>query len=265
MELPSFCSTFLRNILRHVERATTAVAKNQGGKKLFSGFMAANILLLCLAPCSSAAQNYPLNKLKQDIAAFLMNEYSQTAHENIDISVGNLDSRLRLAVCGEAPSYSLQDQTGLGGNISVKAECKSGNKWSVHVPTQVTIYRSIPIAKKDIGRGDIISREQIGTTLVNVSNIRQAFVSDSAAVIGQEAKRNIGQGEPFKTSSLDSPTAIKRGEMVTLESLAGSITVNSAGTALADGRVGQKIRVRNNTSERVVSGVVIRQGLVQTL
>jgi flagella basal body P-ring formation protein FlgA len=34
---------------------------------------------------------------------------------------------------------------------------------------------------------------------------------------------------------------------------------------MADGRVGQKIRVRNNSSERIISGVVISQGLVQTL
>lgn len=213
----------------------------------------------------ASTQTYPVNQLKQDIASFLAMEYKQVVHERIDISVGNLDSRLRLTTCSTPVEFITQDQSGLGGNISVKAQCDNGKVWSVHVPAQVTIYREIAIAGRDIARGEVISHTHIDTNLVNVSSIRQAFLSEAEAVIGKEAKRNISKGEPFRTALLDAPTAVKRGELVTLESLAGSIKVSSAGTAMADGRVGQKIRVRNNSSERIISGVVISQGLVQTL
>lgn len=238
MELPSFYSTFLRNIL--------------------------TILLVSFSSLTWA-QVYPVNQLKQDIAGFLAAEYKQVAHQRIDISVSNLDNRLRLAKCDHAPLFTNQDQSGLGGNISVKAQCNSGQSWLVHVPAQVTIYREIPVAGRDIARGEVISHAHIQTGVVNISGIRQEFLSEPNAIFGREAKRNIIKGEPFKTAVLDAPTVVKRGEIVMLESLAGSIKVSSAGTAMVDGRVGQKIRVRNNSSERIISGVVISQGVVQTL
>jgi flagella basal body P-ring formation protein FlgA len=265
MELPSFYRTFLRNILRHRQRRKAIAKKQLAATKSTIPPSAGLFFLFCSFTSFATAQIYPANQLKLDIANFLATEYQQVAHERIDISVGNLDNRLRLTNCGSPVEFINQDQSGLGGNISVKAQCDSGKVWSVHVPAQVTIYREIAIAARDIARGEVISLAHIDTNLVNVSSIRQAFLPEAESIIGKEAKRNIGKGEPFKTALLDAPTAVKRGELVTLESLAGSIKVSSAGTAMADGRVGQKIRVRNNSSERIISGVVISQGLVQTL
>lgn len=250
MELPSFYRSFYRTLLQNILRQTR-------------GNIAVGVMLSFCLVNPVAASVYPLHQLKQDIAQFLAKEYSVTPHERVDISVSNLDQRLRLTRCN--PVFTLQDSTGNGGNVSVKAECESGKKWSVYIPAQVNIYREIPVAQGNIARGEVINHTHIGSHLVNVSNIRQAFLNNAADVIGKEAKRNISQGEPFKTAFLDAPTVVKRGELVSLESLAGSIKVSSAGTAMGNGRVGQKIRVRNNSSERIISGIVISQGVVQTL
>ncbi|HSX50364.1 MAG TPA: flagellar basal body P-ring formation chaperone FlgA [Cellvibrio sp.] len=265
MELPSFYSVFLRNFLCHARRNKPVTEKRSPSPKAATRLGAGAILLLGSISPLVLAQVYPTNQLKQDIASFLAMEYEQLEHERIDINVGNLDPRLRLPGCEHPIEYTINDQTGLGGNINVRAQCKTGQPWSVHVPAQVAIYRQIPLAQRDIARGEQISQDQITTGLVNISSIRQAFLPDENAIIGKEAKRNISMGEPFRASVLDAPTAVRRGEMVTLESMAGSIKVSSTGTALADGRVGQTIRVRNNSSERIISGVVMSQGLIQTL
>ncbi len=265
MELPSFYRIFLRNILRQRPRGKTINGKQPAATTSPIRLSGGLFLLFFSFSSLASAQIYPLNQLKIDIANFLATEYQEVAHERIDINVGNLDSRLRLNYCGTPVAFINQDQSGMGGNISVKAQCESGNVWSVHVPAQVTIYREIAVAGRDIGRGEVISHAHIDTHVVNISNIRQAFLADAELIVGKETKRNIGKGEPFRSALLDAPTAIKRGELVTLESQAGSIKVSSSGTAMADGRVGQKIRVRNNSSERIISGVVISQGLVQTL
>lgn len=265
MELPSFYSIFLLNILRQgpdgkpinrkQPRATAAPMR------LASGVF---LLFFCFSAFASA-RIYPVTQLKNEIANFLATEYQEVAHERIDIHVGNLDKRLQLAFCATPVAFINQDQSGMGGNISVKAQCESGNVWSVHVPAQVAIYREIAVAGRDIGRGEVINHAHIDTHVVNISNIRQAFLAEAELILGREAKRNIGKGDVFRSSLLDAPTAIKRGELVTLESLAGSIKVSSSGTAMSDGRIGQKIRVRNNASERIISAVVVSQGLVQTL
>lgn len=265
MELPSFYSIFLWNILpprtqkmRHdkkpIMKYTAMLAK----------MMVVPTLLLGLTE-QSRAQTYSILELKQDTAKFLAEQYSQIEHSRIDIDVGNLDSRLRLSRCEQPLLFNAQDQTGLGGNISVQARCESGNKWSLHIPAQVMIYREIPVAARDIARGELLQASHLNRNLINISNIRQGFSLEEDSIIGRETKRNISAGEPFRTAALDAPTAIKRGESVILQAQASGIKVSSSGTALADGRVGQKIRVRNNSSDRIVTGLVMSQGLVQTL
>ncbi len=264
MELPSFYRTFAKNILRHSAAPLLSVQKHLRSSKICS--IVTGFLAVCLSYQAFASGIYSHLQLKQDVTRFLAAEYQQTPHEHIDISVGNLDNRLRLGQCPAPVEFTAQDQTGLGGNISVKAQCAAGNiSWAVHIPAQVMIYREIPVAVKDVTRGEALNASHLTTSLVNISNIRQSFAADKEAVIGREAKRNIGKGEPFRTATLDAPTTVKRGEVVKLESLVGSIKVSSSGIAMADGRLGQKIRVRNDSSERVVTGVVRGQGLVQTL
>lgn len=264
MELPSFYRTFAKNILRHSAPFLLSVQKHSTSPKIWS--LALGLLAVGTTHPALASSIYSHLQLKQDVTGFLAAEYGQVPHERIDINVGNLDNRLRLGQCPAPVEFAAQDQTGLGGNISVKAQCAAGNiTWSVHVPAQVIIYREIPVALRDITRGEFITADHFTTSLMNISTIRQSFAADSDAVIGREAKRNIGKGEPFRTANLDSPTTVKRGEAVRLESQVGSIKVNSSGIALADGRLGQRIRVRNDSSERIVTGVVKGQGLVQTL
>lgn len=264
MELPSFCSNFLRKFLPSIP-ANRALAQKLAHNSAAGVKYLAGVLFIALPSMAANAQIYSPLALKQDVANFLATHYAQEPHERLDIKVGNLDSRLRLEACAEPLHFNLQDPTGLGGSISVQTRCPTPQGWAVHVPAQVMIYRQIPVAARTIARGEHINDSHLTNTLTNVSSIRQGYALDSEQILGKEAKRNIGQGEAFKTSSLDAPTAIKRGEIVTLQAQAGAIKVVSSGVALADGRLGQKIRVRNSSSDRIVTGVVLNQGLVQTL
>jgi flagella basal body P-ring formation protein FlgA len=263
MELPSFYKTFAKNILRHCAQGLTGVQKSAYPVKIWS----LGILLLMLGTSGNAqsAGFYSLLQLKQDLTKALGETYRQVPHERIDISVGNLDSRLRIAQCPTPVEFTPQDPTGLGGNISVKAECVGPVKWVVHLPAQVMIYQQVPVAAQDIPRGQTLSEQHLTSATINVSTIRQAYAADNQAVLGREAKRNIGKGDVFRSNLLDAPTSVRRGEVVVLESVAGGIKVSSSGTAMADGRLGQKIRVKNDSSARVVTGIVRGPGLVQTL
>jgi flagella basal body P-ring formation protein FlgA len=209
------------------------------------------------------AQTYSPIELKRDVAKFLTTEYSNKG--NIKVSVGNLGKRLRLHRCLQEPDMSLRDSVGTGGNISVHVQCKTAPGWSVHIPAQVSIFRELPVAIRDIARGEQISPADIHWKTINISGLRQAFHTDAQAIIGQEVKRNIGQGLPFITSLLDAPTLIRRGDVIDLEAQAGSIKVSTSGTALTDGRLGQKIRIKNNQSDRIVTGTVVASGKVSTL
>lgn len=230
-------------------------------RKAILGILATYSLLT--ASNLAHAQTYSLAELKSDVAKFLTNEYSSKGR--VQINVGNLDQRVRLHHCPQEPGMTIRDNTGTGGNISVQVQCKSAPGWSVHIPAQVSIYRELPVALRDLSRGEQISPADIHWETINISELRQTYHTDAQALIGQEVKRNIGQGLPFLTSSLDAPTLIRRGDVVDLQSRAGSIMVSTSGTAMSDGRMGQKIRIKNNQSDRIVTGTVVASGKVSIL
>lgn len=258
MELPSFYRIFFHIILQPMLERTSLGIRKPFSKKM--GYLA----LLSTLAVASHAQAYNLLQLKQDVASFLAGEYSDPHHERVEINVGAVDNRLRIGQCDQPLVMGTQDSSGLGGNLTVNVQCKGTYPWSVHVPAQVHIFAAIPVAARALTRGDLVSAADISEEVVNISTIRQEFLNSPDAAIGKEIKRNINQGDPLRSANLDAPTAIKRGDMVALASSAGAIRVVTTGTAMSDGRIGQKIRIRNTQSARVVSARVTGPGQAQT-
>jgi flagella basal body P-ring formation protein FlgA len=58
------------------------------------------------------------------------------------------------------------------------------------------------------------------------------------------------------------PILVKRGDTVTITTSNPNLAIAMQGTALMDGAQGQRIRVKNTTSNRVISGVVTKAGVV---
>jgi flagella basal body P-ring formation protein FlgA len=64
---------------------------------------------------------------------------------------------------------------------------------------------------------------------------------------------------------VNKPVLIKRGSMVILIALVGSMEVTASGQAMQDGYEGQLIRVKNVNSNKIVLGKVIEENKVQVL
>lgn len=203
------------------------------------------------------------HQLRIDAAAHLKNTYSHPDNTKLDIRVNQLDARTRVQPCKSPLRYKTQDPVGNGGNINVQVICESP-RWALYIPAQVGVFRNVPVAAKDIGRGEQLSASHLTNAEVNISAIRQVYLGDASVIVGKEAKRVISRGDVIRESALDAPTLVHRGDQVIVESNVGGIRVSSAGTALADGRLGQKIRVKNNSSSRTVSARVVASGRVET-
>ena len=121
------------------------------------------------------------------------------------------------------------------------------------------------VAGRNLVRGEQISAADVALEVREVSQYRQGFVLVAEDIVGKEVKYAVTKGEAFRTSVLNSPLMIKRGDEVSVEAVAGSIRVVTNGTAVSDGRMGQQIRVKNNQSERIVNARVVGPGKVQSI
>jgi flagella basal body P-ring formation protein FlgA len=206
-----------------------------------------------------------IEELRSKVAQFLTDEYTHADAVKIEIRVGKLDSRLRLTKCNQNLELNLKDTSKTGGNINVQVICSSAIEWTILVPAQAKVYRSVAVAGRNLQRGDLVSAADLGSEIKDVGDLRLGFALTPEAIIGKEIKFAINKGETFRNSALDAPLVIKRGDTVSIESSAGEISVKTSATAVSDGRMGQQIRVRNNQSARIINARVIGSGKVQSI
>ncbi|MDQ2075461.1 flagellar basal body P-ring formation chaperone FlgA [Marinimicrobium sp. ABcell2] len=219
---------------------------------------------LTLGATPALAERHDLEQLREQVAQFLSDHYAQSGAQRVAVEVGRLDPRLHLAECGDL-EMRLNDASNNGGNVSVHSRCRGDQPWSIYVPAQVDLYRPVAVAARNLGRSTRLSDTDVTLELRNTSRLRQGFVDTEAAVVGMELRRPLERGEPFRAGLLVEPLAVNRGDEVRLEAEVGGISVSTRGTAMSGGRVGQQIRVMNNSSERIVAGEIVAPGHVKTI
>lgn len=219
------------------------------------------------APNNGRIEN--ILQLRQKVSEFLASEYQSLQASKVEIKIGALDSRLRLAACDETLAFNLLDTNGNGGNVNVQVVCNraatASGRWTILVPALATVFRPVAIAGRPLQRGEQISAADVTTEIRDMSQYRQGYALEPELVVGKEVKYPLAKGEAFRTSVLGAPLVIKRGEEVSIEATLGAISVVTNGTATGDGRMGQQIRVKNNQSERIINARVVGPGKVQGL
>ncbi|UTF60821.1 flagellar basal body P-ring formation chaperone FlgA [Gilvimarinus sp. DA14] len=208
-----------------------------------------------------AAEHHDLSALLKQAHNYLQRHYGEHS-ERVEIDVAALDRRLKLANCSQPIDFEVRDLTGDGGSVSVLARCDGQAPWKIYLGAQVDIYRQILVARRGMGRQEVISQSDLEIVMMPGSDLRSGYFTDNQRLIGKQLKRPIEAGEPFRPALVEEPLAINRGDVVTLESGSGAISVATQAEALSSGRIGEQIRVRNLSSERIIRAHIVSQGRV---
>ena len=123
-------------------------------------------------------------------------------------------------------------------------------------------FAEIVVAARPIARSSVIGERDLARARRKLSVGRTSYVSDTTRITGQVAKRSIPAGQPLSLAHVERPHLVKRGERVILTSGNQAIRVRVSGTALEDGAVGERVTVRNSSSERIIEGTVSARGFV---
>ncbi len=130
---------------------------------------------------------------------------------------------------------------------------------------QVAEMTMVPVAVTRMTAGSIPRAGDVRMQRVHVSAIHNEIARDPAAVIGMQLKRPLSPGAPIAIADLMRPTQVTRGEPVRLRLEANGLSVAGEGIALESGAEGEKIRVRNTTSQAVLEAVIMGSGVVRVL
>ncbi len=179
-----------------------------------------------------------------------------------EIGIGAIDHRLRLARCDGALEGYLPPGGRLSGNTSVGVRCTGARAWKLYVTARISLLEEVVVARGFLPRGTVIGPEHVEIAERDVSTSAHGYLGDLDLVIGMVVKQPLQGGLVLTPAMIDRPRLIRRGDKVVIVSRTGNFEVRMAGNALADGAEGDRIRVRNNNSKRIVEGRVTAHGAV---
>lgn len=120
----------------------------------------------------------------------------------------------------------------------------------------------VVVAAGDLGRGVVLSRRDLNLVEMDLIGLRNPCF-DPQELVGQKLKQSVRLGAPVDRAQIDFPPLVKRGDAVSITLARGGLRLAAAGEAQQDGREGETIRVRNNSSRKEVNGRVIAPGQIQ--
>jgi flagella basal body P-ring formation protein FlgA len=114
-------------------------------------------------------------------------------------------------------------------------------------------------------RGEVPLAADFDLARRRVHGLATAFVSDPDALEGQRLRRAMAAGEPLAVTLLESLPLVRRGQSVTAVTRAAGIEVRSAAEALGNAAAGERLRLRNPSTGRLLDGTVQPDGTVAIL
>lgn len=218
------------------------------------------LLLGAFAPGQAAALDDALALRVHSLAA----EASQRGAPGLraQVSVGQLDPRLKLAPCQKVQPY-LPAGTRLWGATRVGLRCLDpGVRWNVYLPVTVDVYGPGLVAASALPAGATLTPADVKTAEVNLAGAASRAIDDPALAIGRVLARPLGAGDTLRTDSVRPRQWFSAGETVRISAGGAGWRIHGEGQALSPGIEGLPVRVRTE-SGRVVSGLATGERVVE--
>lgn len=212
---------------------------------------------------STAPEFENIEALREQVAKVLNLEFVDVyPGAEVNISVSQLDTRLKLAQCSQAKDIKLNGSQRRTRNVSVRVSCNGDSPWSIFVPAQIAVLQDVAVTTRDILKGEQLTPADLTLAKRDTSNLGFGYVDSVKALIGKEVTRNVPAGHALRLAHVSEPNAVSRGDKITIEAGSGSLVVASTGIAMSDGKIGEQITVKNAQSKRIIEAYVVAPGRV---
>jgi len=180
----------------------------------------------------------------------------------VDVSVGQLDPRLRLAPCQHVEPY-VPDGMRLWGKSRIGLRCTLGpSKWNVYLPITVRVFGNALVATSGLASGAVLTAADLTQAEVDLAEDASAPLASAELAVGRTLARALKPGQSVRQSHLKARQWFGAGETVTVLAQGNGFSVAGEGQALNPGIEGQPVRVRTD-SGRVLTGLPVAEHRVE--
>ena len=172
----------------------------------------------------------------------------------VEVVLGRLDPRLRLAPCQQILPY-LPAGTRPLGNTRMGLRCARGpTAWNVSLPIAVKVWAPSLVASTALPAGTVLERRHLTSAEVDLAERVDPTIAVPEAALGRTLARGLAAGEALRRTDLKTRLWFSAGDTVRIVAVGPGYAISSEGQAMGPGLEGQSARVRTE-SGRIVSGI----------
>lgn len=193
-----------------------------------------------------------VQRLAQDAAATVWGPLAPAPR--IEVVVGKLDARLKLAPCQQIVPYLPAGARPLG-RTRVGLRCVQGTAhWNVSLAVDVRVWAPSLVAATALPIGTVLLARHLVAAEVDLAERADVAVSQAGAAIGRTLARSLAAGEALRQGDLKTRLWFNTGDTVRIIAVGPGYAISSEGQAQSPGLDGQSARVRTD-SGRVITGI----------
>lgn len=180
----------------------------------------------------------------------------------VQIEVGRLDPRLRLAPCDRVEPY-VPTGARLWGRSRIGLRCAQGTtRWNVFLPITVKVMARALTAATALPAGSVLGPADLVEAEFDLAAEPGSVYDEPQSLVGRVLARPVVAGQALRSTQLRPRQWFATGEVVRLIAEGDGYVVGGAGEALGPGVEGQMVRVRTEGG-RVVTGTAVAPRLVR--
>lgn len=121
----------------------------------------------------------------------------------------------------------------------------------------------VPVLRRDLKRGESITPDHWELRSMPQDKLTSSTLLNPAELNGSVIRVNeVLANSPVKSSEVEINKAIRKNQLIKIRVLAPGLSIDAAGKALQDGKIGDTISVQNTSSNKKILGVVSAPGIV---
>lgn len=169
----------------------------------------------------------------------------------LEVQVGALDRRLRLAPCARVEPY-LPAGTRLWGKTRIGLRCvEGGTPWNVYLPLTVKAFGRGLTAVAALPVGSVLTLTDLQLAEVDFADAAVPVLNPELAV-GRTLARPLVPGQTLHQSDLRVRQWFAAGDTVQITAVGAGFRISGEGQALGPGIEGQPTRVRTDSGRTVI-------------
>ena len=127
---------------------------------------------------------------------------------------------------------------------------------------RVRVYDTVIVASHDLRIENKVGAGDFHTAEIAIDG-RNEYIKDVAEVVGIVPHRYIRAGSPVTKSYFQQPIVVNSGQRVNIVINYNGIKATAKGIVMTRGRIGALVKVKNETSEKILTAKVIDEHTVE--